>query len=197
MKFTGKVLGAAVALAAAAAIVPSTADAAIISSVTSAKNLNTTKTYSYTIPTSIKAGSKLYLYLRSTDSGGKSLTNVNFTAASLSASHIVKQVVTKVVNGKTVKTTVNVTVYDYPKTALTTIKQGTTELRELLYIPVTAGEKFTLSVTSTAQKLGYYTVEWVVAVPEVATWALMVMGFGAVAYSMRRRVAQTGRLAIA
>jgi hypothetical protein len=82
-------------------------------------------------------------------------------------------------------------------TSLTTDSTGISELRSLLAIPVTAGESFNLLVTSTSQKLGSYSVSFVFAVPEPATWALMILGFGAVAYSMRRRVATNGKLALA
>jgi len=82
-------------------------------------------------------------------------------------------------------------------TALDVIETGTTNLRQLLDIPVNAGQTVTLAVTSTTQKLGQYSVEFVLGVPEPATWGLMILGFGAVAYSMRRRVAKTGTLVAA
>jgi len=73
------------------------------------------------------------------------------------------------------------------------VSSGSTVLQQLLSVPVNAGDLLALKVVSTTDKHGFYTTEFVLtgAVPEAATWALMVLGFGAVAYSMRRRVAKT------
>lgn len=72
-------------------------------------------------------------------------------------------------------------------TALTVVTKGAVELLELLNQPVAAGLQ-TLDIKGSAQKLGSYTGTISFAsVPEPATWAMMILGLGAVGYSMRRR----------
>jgi len=194
MDFTGKVFGAALAASIAAAA-PSAADALTVTTVnvTPGARTNYLKTLTYTVPSVLPKGVTSYLtvYLSSVLTGKN--TDVNFSKAALTGTEVVTT--TKIVKGKTVTTSKTVT--SYAATPLTVVSTGVSELRETLKIPVVAGEKFSLAVTSTSQKLGLYTVSWVLGVPEPATWSLMILGFGAVAYSMRRRVAKTGRLATA
>jgi len=106
-------------------------------------------------------GASLSVYLGSILSGPK--TDVNFTSAKL--------------NGA----------------SLSVISTGSSELRQLLDIPIAANEIVTLVVNGSSQLYGSYSVTFATAgaVPETATWALMVLGFGAVGYAMRRRVAKT------
>jgi hypothetical protein len=75
---------------------------------------------------------------------------------------------------------------------------GGTSLYNLLSVPLAVGQTVTLVVNSTTAKYGQYSVVFSAgAVPEAATWALMVLGFGAVGYTMRRRVATASKLAAA
>lgn len=193
MNFTGKVFGAALAASIAAAA-PSAADATTITNVNVVPGARTNylKTLTYTVP-ALTAGKTYYLsvYLSSVLSGKN--TDVNFSKTTLTGTEVVTT--TKIVKGKVVTTSKTVT--SYATTPLTVVSTGVSELRETLKIPVVAGEKFSLAVTSTSQKLGLYTASWVLGVPEPATWGLMILGFGAVAYSMRRRVAKTGTLVAA
>jgi len=194
MNFTGKVFGAALAASIAAAA-PSAADATTITKVNVVPGAHTNylKTLTYTVPSVLPKGVTSYLsvYLSSVQTGKN--TNVDFSKTALTGTEVVT---TKtIVKGKTVTTTKTVT--SYAATPLKIVSTGVSELRETLRIPVIAGEKFSLAVTSTSQSVGLYTAQFVLGVPEPATWGLMILGFGAVAYSMRRRVAKTGRLAIA
>jgi hypothetical protein len=184
MNLTGKAFGAAIAASIAIAA-PAAADATTITviSVTPGAKTNYTKTLTYTVPTVLPVGTVLSVYLSSIQTGPN--TDVNFASATL------KGTTSAIVKGKVKTTTV------YALTALSTVSTGVTELRELLRLPVVAGETFSLAVKSSSQKLGSYTVSFVLGVPEPATWGLMIMGFGAVAYAMRRRVAKTGVLAAA
>jgi hypothetical protein len=77
-------------------------------------------------------------------------------------------------------------------TYLNVLSKGTAELQKAT-LAVTAGQAYTLAVKYSSQPLGVFTLSF--AVPEPATWALMILGFGAVAYAMRRRNA--GALAAA
>jgi hypothetical protein len=75
-------------------------------------------------------------------------------------------------------------------TALTVVSKGAVELLQLINQPVAAGLQ-TLTIKGSAQKLGSYTGTINFAsVPEPATWAMMILGLGAVGYSMRRRTAK-------
>jgi len=71
-------------------------------------------------------------------------------------------------------------------TYLNVLSKGVVELQKLT-LAVTAGQAFTLGMRYTSQANGVFTLSF--AVPEPATWALMILGFGAVAYAMRRRSA--------
>ena len=72
-------------------------------------------------------------------------------------------------------------------TALSVVSKGAVELLQLVNQPVAAGLQ-TLTIKGSAQKLGSYTGTISFAsVPEPATWAIMILGLGAVGYSMRRR----------
>lgn len=75
-------------------------------------------------------------------------------------------------------------------TALSVVSKGAVELLQLVNQPVAAGLQ-TLTIKGSAQKLGTYTGTISFAsVPEPATWAMMILGLGAVGYSMRRRSAK-------
>ncbi len=72
-------------------------------------------------------------------------------------------------------------------TALSVVSKGAVELLQLVNQPVAAGLQ-TLTIKGSAKKLGSYTGTISFAsVPEPATWAMMILGLGAVGYSMRRR----------
>ncbi|MEZ5654598.1 MAG: FxDxF family PEP-CTERM protein [Sphingobium sp.] len=76
-------------------------------------------------------------------------------------------------------------------TPLSAITSGANELLELLNQPVAAGLQ-TLSVYGSAQKMGSYSGTLTFAdVPEPGTWAMMILGLGAVGFAMRRRPAKT------
>lgn len=69
------------------------------------------------------------------------------------------------------------------------VSRGVTELRQILNLPVAAGLQ-TLSITGASQALGEYNGSFSFAsVPEPATWGMMILGLGAVGFSMRRRKA--------
>lgn len=72
-------------------------------------------------------------------------------------------------------------------TALSVVSKGAVELLQLINQPVAAGLQ-TLTIKGSAQKLGSYagTISFA-SVPEPATWAMMILGLGAVGFSMRRR----------
>jgi len=71
-------------------------------------------------------------------------------------------------------------------TPLTAVSTGVIELLEILHHPVAAGIQ-TLNVQGSSQSLGSYSGTFTFAVPEPATWALMILGMGAVGYAMRRQ----------
>jgi len=204
MKLTAKLAGSAL-IASAAFAAPVAANAATITTISANAGLHTAsyaRTLTYTVPAvqwnglALQPNSTLSVFLSSVDSGGKSLTNLDFVTATLSGTRIVK---TPVIKKGVIVGYKNVTqsVLTPTTTNLKVVSSGTTELRRLLDIPVIAGDKFTLKFAVTSQKYAKYTASWVLGVPEASTWALMVLGFGAVAYSMRRRSATQGRLAIA
>lgn len=72
-------------------------------------------------------------------------------------------------------------------TPLTAVTTGANELLQILNLPVAHGLQ-TLIVNGSAQKLGSYSGTITLAsVPEPATWAMMILGMGAVGFAMRRR----------
>jgi len=71
-------------------------------------------------------------------------------------------------------------------TPLVTLSKGVTELWQIVHQPVGMGLQ-TLSIEGSAQRLGTYSGNIVFDVPEPATWALMILGMGAVGFAMRRR----------
>ncbi len=70
------------------------------------------------------------------------------------------------------------------------VSTGITEYRALLNIPVTAGVQ-KIRIAGFAQGDASYSGTIAFAVPEPATWALLILGFGGIAYSMRRRQVKT------
>lgn len=71
-------------------------------------------------------------------------------------------------------------------TPFVNISSGVVEYRALLNLPVNAGKQ-TMRIAGFAQGDASYTGTIAFAVPEPATWALLILGFGGIAYSMRRR----------
>lgn len=69
---------------------------------------------------------------------------------------------------------------------LTAVSTGVNELYQIIKLPVLAGIS-TLTVNGSAQQLGTYSGSFTFAVPEPQTWALMILGFGVIGYSLRRR----------
>jgi hypothetical protein len=80
----------------------------------------------------------------------------------------------------------------------TTITTGTQEFRNLLNQALVTGGNNILNVTGTtggnAAFSGNLSFASTSAVPEPGTWAMMLVGFGAVGYSMRRRKVGYSRL---
>ena len=76
-------------------------------------------------------------------------------------------------------------------TSFNIIQTGTVEFRDLLNKALTPGGNNVLSVAGTAGSSASYSgtlsFSSMAAVPEPATWAMMLLGFGAVGFSMRRR----------
>lgn len=70
---------------------------------------------------------------------------------------------------------------------LNVISTGATELQKLFLSLVTPPTAQVLTVKGSSQANGAYNVTYSFAVPEPATWALMILGFGAVGFAMRRR----------
>jgi len=68
---------------------------------------------------------------------------------------------------------------------------GINETASISGVPIMFGELNTITVNGLSRGLGSYggnaTFTPLAAVPEPGTWALMLLGFGAVGYSMRRR----------
>jgi len=174
MKLTGKLVGAAIAATVAVAA-PVAANATTVITTTTVKPGAHTTTFARNFTYKAAFSGRLAVYVSSIQSGP--FSNVDFSNATLT--------------GKKGKLTL------LPVTNLVTLKAGVSELRELLYVPATAGETFTLATYLTSEKLSSYKIQWVLGVPEPATWALMILGFGMVGYSMRRRVAKTGNLVAA
>lgn len=82
-------------------------------------------------------------------------------------------------------------------TPLAVISKGAVELLQLVNQPVAAGLQ-TLTIKGSAQKLGSYTGTISFAsVPEPATWAMMILGMGAVGMAMRSRRAKTAKVSYA
>lgn len=71
-------------------------------------------------------------------------------------------------------------------TQFTIVSQGITEYRTITALPVTAGLQ-TMRIAGQAQGDATYSGTLAFAVPEPATWALLILGFGGVAFAMRRR----------
>jgi len=68
---------------------------------------------------------------------------------------------------------------------------GVYELRSLVGTALAAGDVITLYLKGTSGKAASYTVTLgLAAVPEVSTWIMMILGFGATAYAMRKRKVQ-------
>jgi hypothetical protein len=65
---------------------------------------------------------------------------------------------------------------------------GVYELRSLMNSALAAGDVINLYLSGTSGKSASYTVTLgIAAVPEVSTWIMMILGFGATAYAMRKR----------
>jgi len=67
------------------------------------------------------------------------------------------------------------------------LSRGVSELQKLVLNFIAPPGASVLSVKYSAAKNGTFTIGTSFAVPEPATWALMVLGFGAVGFAMRRR----------
>jgi hypothetical protein len=73
---------------------------------------------------------------------------------------------------------------------ITKTQQGRFEVAFINNVPIVAGELNRLVVTGVSRGNGAYGGQATftpAAVPEPATWAMMIMGFGVVGYAMRRR----------
>lgn len=70
--------------------------------------------------------------------------------------------------------------------------QGETEVFELANVPISLGDNF-IRITGTSRGNGSYggNLTFSPAVPETGTWAMMIIGFGAVGAAMRYRRRQT------
>lgn len=88
-------------------------------------------------------------------------------------------------------TDINFTSVLFNGTNFSTVLSGTQEFRNLLNQSLVTGGLNTISVNGTsggnASFSGNLSFASVAAVPEPGTWALMLIGFGAVGFSMRRR----------
>ncbi|RVU04323.1 PEP-CTERM sorting domain-containing protein [Novosphingobium umbonatum] len=154
-------LGALAAATVAAA--PSAANAASIvqtgsTYTVSGTAVSETPTFTYVAPYAGTLTIKLFSSITGAD------TNVNFATNGV-----------RLYNGATATGA-----YTY----LNVLSSGATELQSLV-LAVAAGDTFTLATKYSSASLGSFTLSF--AVPEPATWALMILGFGAVAYAMRRR----------
>ena len=66
--------------------------------------------------------------------------------------------------------------------------QTSAQTNRLVTFNATGNEQLTgLRFTSTVNSLEFDNVRFTAAVPEPATWAMMILGFGVVGYAMRRR----------
>ncbi|MBB4153488.1 hypothetical protein GGQ80_001390 [Sphingomonas jinjuensis] len=74
--------------------------------------------------------------------------------------------------------------------------QTSSQTNGLFRVFGTAGEQFT-SVTFQNGNQNSFEVDNIAAVPEPATWAMMVLGFGAVGFAARRRSKVAGRVVAA
>jgi len=91
-------------------------------------------------------------------------SNINFTSAYIT------------INGATTKVNMSVD------------STGVYELRSLLGTALAAGDVIKLYLSGTSGTSASYTVTLgIAAVPEVSTWIMMILGFGATAYAMRKR----------
>ncbi len=81
---------------------------------------------------------------------------------------------------------------------LPVLSRGVFELRSLVGLAVNSGLA-TLSVQGASGAAGSYTGTLAYAIPEPATWAFMILGFGMIgsALRLRRRESKAGRLAVA
>jgi hypothetical protein len=82
-------------------------------------------------------------------------------------------------------------VADYDK-----ISEGVFEFRTYGPAGIQAGT-YTLKVQGTSVGTASYTGDFTLSVPEPSTWALMILGFGAVGGAMRRRQSVKARVAFA
>lgn len=99
------------------------------------------------------------------------------TSTSLAASATDVDIISVVVNGLTAAKTIST--------------DGLSEFFNLSNVPITSGTLNTITITGTARGNGSYggnvTFTPTAAVPEAATWAMMVIGFGAVGAGLRSR----------
>lgn len=174
-----KTLKAALALAIAAAALPATASAAVITvdtSVPAGSFGNNNVTCAGAVPCAF------------TDTGSF-VTPTGYNRVSLSITSVASDAATNI---------------DFSPTQVLfngvafAITNGTVDTGQLLSQALIAGATNNLSITGTsggnASYSGTLSFSNVAAVPEPGTWALMLVGFGAVGFSMRRRRSATAHL---
>ena len=74
-------------------------------------------------------------------------------------------------------------------TAFTPVSTGFTEFRKIVRLPVAAGNQIIQVAGISGRDASYDGTLAFAAVPDPTTWALMILGFGAVGYGLRRRAA--------
>jgi hypothetical protein len=121
---------------------------------------------------------------------GSFVTPAGFNSVSLTIS--------TAINGSNPATDVNFTSVLFNGVAFSLTPNGAAEFGSLLNQAIAAGATNTITVNGTTGGNGSFrgTLSFgnVAAVPEPGTWAMMLLGFGAIGFSMRRRRSQASHL---
>lgn len=133
-------------------------------------------------------------------------TNCNFSSSftfmTPENAKLVSASISSVMTGNNQRTNIDFTSVTLNGVAFDVLSTGVQEFRNLLNQNIVSGGTNTISVTGVSGGDAAFSgnLSFAAAVPEPATWAMMILGFGVVGAGMRSRVAarrNNGRLATA